>query len=315
MKGIAATIVCLIGVLSAGCQPVAKVTIRTVDDAGNPIADSSVSVSFEQLNNPNKKTLVSGTTDQFGLFTASSRTSGFTVIQAEKSGYYASRLKWQPDGGDQNGKHLPWNPTINVTVRKIVNPTPLLTKNVELRGVSNVAKASFDVVVGDWVQPHGRGVTGDLLFEWNGNWRSVDDREASLTLRFTSAGDGILERQLTPLIEGEFRLPHEAPSEGYQDQKNWREVFKNPPVVPIRIEHSDVRKDIGYFFKVRTIPNEPAGGVGPLYGKIEGDIAFFGAGRRGSGLRFKYYLNPTPNDRNLEYDGTNNLFEARQPAR
>ena len=314
MKRIAATVLCMIGAFSAGCQPAAKVTIRVADDAGNPLADSSVRVSFEQLNNPNRKTVVAGATDSAGLFTATSRTSGFVLILAEKAGYYESRAKWQPAGGEESGRYLPWNPTIGITMRQIVNPTPLLLKSVELRGVSNVAKASFDVVVGDWVQPHGRGIIGDLLFEWEGNWRGVDDREAMLTLRFANAGDGILERQLTPLIEGEFRLPHEAPMEGYRDQKIWREIFKNPTAVKSRIEQSDLRSDIGYFFRVRSRQGGNDNERGQLYGKMEGDVTFFGAGKRGSGLRFKYYLNPTPNDRNLEYDGTNNLFEVRQPA-
>ena len=42
-----------------------------------------------------------------------------------------------------------------------------------------------------------------------------------------------------------------------------------------------------------------------LYGKIHGAIQWGWEG----GVVFSYYLNPIPNDGNLEFDGKNNLFK------
>ena len=46
-----------------------------------------------------------------------------------------------------------------------------------------------------------------------------------------------------------------------------------------------------------------------LYGKMHGDIRLY-AGTKApkAGMGFTYYLNPTPNDRNVEFDPSRNLF-------
>ncbi len=217
-------------------------------------------------------------------------------------------------GGPEGGRWVPWNPTINLVMRPILSPVPLLTKSIELQDVPNVGKTSFDVVAGDWLPPLGKGVNPDFNFDWAGESKGVNHREGELALSFSNAGDGLVEQSYSFDMGSELRLAHKAPADGYIDSRRWRDEFKNPPDYPVRIVVSDVREDIAYFFRVRTQTNGSDGSIGALYGKIEGDITYFGAGKRGSGLRFKYYLNPTPNDRNLEYDGTNNLFEARKPA-
>lgn len=64
-----------------------------------------------------------------------------------------------------------------------------------------------------------------------------------------------------------------------------------------------------YFFRVRTVLNKDGSVKSALYGKINGQISIQGAGRDTASLAFLYYLNPTPNDRNLEFDMQKNLFK------
>jgi hypothetical protein len=46
-----------------------------------------------------------------------------------------------------------------------------------------------------------------------------------------------------------------------------------------------------------------------LYGKIQGDMRFLvGTKAPRAGIGFTYYLNPTPNDRNVEFDPSQNLL-------
>ena len=79
--------------------------------------------------------------------------------------------------------------------------------------------------------------------------------------------------------------------------------------------------EANYFFRIRTEVNEDGEVDYALYGKIYGDIEFGGAGQEGSYLKVNaYYLNPTPNDLNLEFDPEKNLFtnlpsdeEVREP--
>ena len=45
------------------------------------------------------------------------------------------------------------------------------------------------------------------------------------------------------------------------------------------------------------------------FGKIYGEIKYgISDDNKGGVVMFQYFFNPTPNDRNLEFDGKNNLF-------
>ena len=71
---------------------------------------------------------------------------------------------------------------------------------------------------------------------------------------------------------------------------------------------SDKNTDRAYAFRIRSRRNENGELVEAYYGKIYGDFEFEGNDRRGLvSVKFLYYLNPTPLDRNLEWDIRNNL--------
>ena len=61
-------------------------------------------------------------------------------------------------------------------------------------------------------------------------------------------------------------------------------------------------KNRNYFFRVRTVLDENGKVKSALYGKIYGDF-----------MHFSYYLNPTPNDRNVEFDPKQNLLKKLTP--
>jgi hypothetical protein len=56
-----------------------------------------------------------------------------------------------------------------------------------------------------------------------------------------------------------------------------------------------------YFFHVRTVKDVNGDIKSALYGKIYGDF-----------MHFRYFLNPTPNDRNIEFDPKQNLLGGLQ---
>jgi hypothetical protein len=60
-------------------------------------------------------------------------------------------------------------------------------------------------------------------------------------------------------------------------------------------------------FRVRTKYDDKGNVVGSYYGKIYGDIMMGWSYQGVSSISFLYYFNPTPNDRNLEWDMKNNL--------
>ena len=122
--------------------------------------------------------------------------------------------------------------------------------------------------------------------------------DVTLNIAFSNDGDGLqpayAEQKGSALV-----ISREAPQTGYQahlEKRAFREEGQNG--------HPDIHGNAGYFFRVRTKKDENGLIINALYGKIQGDVE---VDRHGQ-IRFTYYLNPTPNDRNLEFDPARNLF-------
>src|SRR5213075_2800665 len=85
----------------------------------------------------------------------------------------------------------------------------------------------YDLVVGDWVAPNGKGTNGDLVFEMNGHWNGPFDHDATLSLSFTGSQDGIQEFNAPHRLRGsDFRSPREAPVDGYHAKLSWHRARK-----------------------------------------------------------------------------------------
>ncbi|HEY5753615.1 MAG TPA: hypothetical protein VIT21_10730, partial [Chthoniobacterales bacterium] len=122
-----------------------------------------------------------------------------------------------------------------------------------------------------------------------------------LTIRFKNEGDGI-QSVLAPINVGsELRLPRYSPESGYQSKlvKSTSRKATNAMI------QRDYRDDQNYFFRIRTVKKEGKI-VSANYGKIDRDIEFWG----NELIRFTYYLNPVPNDRNMEFDPKRNLLNG-----
>ena len=97
-------------------------------------------------------------------------------------------------------------------------------------------------------------------------------------------------------------LEGESPDAGYSARlSRWYE----------RRGENNSDKGRHYCFRIRTRRDAEGRIVSALYGKVYGDFRINDL----SGISFTYYLNPTPNDRNLEFDRkTNfNLTDGRDP--
>jgi hypothetical protein len=110
---------------------------------------------------------------------------------------------------------------------------------------------------------------------------------------FPKVGDGI-QKFTVPDSEGVsgLRSAHEAPADGYQPQ--WVQTDNRKPGKPVETNRDPNRN---YYFRVRTVLDSNGSVKSALYGKIYGDF-----------MEFNYYLNPTPNDRNVEFDPKQNLL-------
>jgi hypothetical protein len=249
---------------------------------------------------------------------------GSVGIAAHHDGYYWSSgflVEFTNLVGLVNKKWQPWNPVVDVVLKMIGNPIPMYARSTRELNIPVEGEAiGFDLIKADWVAPHGQGEVVDIFFQLDRSpSRVVSTRygdlelfDVALSVSFPNEGDGI-QAVIVPVRGGRsnLRLPATAPENGYVSnlvKRVAREEDKQP--------FSNIEEDANYFFRVRTKKDETGKIVSSLYGKIHGDIRF---GRDGV-MQFLYYLNPTPNDRNMEFDPEKNLFknlssleEVREP--
>jgi len=285
-----------------GCSPRAKITIKVVDDDGKSVDKAKVAVYFDEKHNDK------GSTDADGLFTASSvsRYSDARIAIA-KDRYYESSYTYQfiPMRNDW-GKWQPWNPVITSVVRRIINPIPMYAKHVETKIPRTNEWFGYDLVKADWVSPVGKGVVSDFMFRVDGYWKDYRNHDTVLSLNFQHDTDGLLPYTWTPswdISHSELDIPHQAPENGYLPTYKFYKFRKD------NIKTNDCEKSIAFRFRIHRSTDESGTLTYALYGKIR-YLKFGGASEEPSYLQFTYYLNPTPNDRNLEFDPKKNLLKG-----
>jgi len=295
----------------------ARLTIKVVTDEGDPLANVVVAAStFDHWVSgegfgKDVNTTSTANTDMDGLATIEmpSIDGRFGIGVREQRGFYRDGGIWDYRLKEiKDGKWQPWNPSIKIVFKPILNPIPMFAKKVgELPNAVEIPvigkPVGFDLMKGDWVAPHGVGSTPDLLFTLTEEVRfqSVDKPfSATLKITFSNPLDGI-QSVLAPLNEGStLRLPRFAPEEGY-DAELIKHIGRSAEDKPI---NAGTREDQNYFIRVRTVVDEKGKIKSANYGKLIGDIRFWGNKR----IRFSYCLNPTSLDRNMEFDPKRSLF-------
>jgi hypothetical protein len=268
-----------------------NVTLKVVDETGKPIEGAKASVGYYSKSQPKS---IDGLTDTNGIFKASHRAySGILGFTAEKSGFYTTREPSYELGFTYD--YTKWNPTRTIILKRISKPSPMYAKRIESGPPGNGAPIGYDLMIGDWVGPCGKGISTDIIFTREYNKRTLQDYDYKLTVSFPKAGDGIQEFPVSyKNMEGSgLRSPHEALTNGYQSQ-----------IVRLNVSHPgqklifDYDENRVYLFRVRTTIDDRGNILSAQYGKIYGDF-----------MQFSYYLNPTPNDRNVEFDPKHNLIK------
>jgi len=157
---------------------------------------------------------------------------------------------------------------------------------------------AFDLMIGDWLAPYGKGINTDIVFTAHNEKRSEFDWDYKLVVSFPNSGDGIQQFSVPDAEKGSaLHSLHEAPTNNYQPQ--WVQTMACRPHIGGYSGNRDENRN--YYFRVRTKLDENGNVVSALYGKIYGDF-----------MQFRYYLNPTPNSRNIEFDPKQNLFKAKK---
>ena len=286
--------------------PIARLTLRALDEQGLPISGALVKMSFEEAIpqwGGGRLVPVTGVTNSAGEFTGEGHSLDIKGGQIEKEGYYSSSPESFKFKTVANGKWQPWNPTLDVILKKVVRPVPMYAKFKFETELPVEGPVGFDLIAGDWVAPYGHGNTGDLIFKVAKRVSSFHDFGAELLVTFSNAGDGVQEMIDTSKGASRLRSAHEAPEKGYA------------PSLSLLQGNSAERGEYGtkgdhknYWIRMRTVLDERRQVVTALYGKIYDGIEYFPVESKTAKLRFTYYVNPTANDRGMEFDPKRNLF-------
>ena len=289
-----------------------NVTLKVINENNQPVPDAQVSIGYKRARmigeseaeyrlNPAQ---LDGQTDTNGNFSASHTDTSWDIrIDVKKVGYYSTTVIHQlviPGQFDEERVNASRNAALTIILKQIGNPIPMYAKRAELI-LQQVGKPmGFDLEAGDWVTPYGKGFHADIFFTLL--HRQITGRmeyDCYLTVTFPNQGDGIAVAPAIPDTGSEFKTSRTAAESGYEPELDLHYSNTNqPPAV------------FGYFIRVRTELNPDVSVKSALYGKIAGNFRFYaGTIKPTSGMGFTYYLNPTPNDRNLEFDPGRSLFK------
>lgn len=281
--------------------PVANLIVKVVDEAGRPIEGAKVNFSFPESKRFETSTnQVSAATNRDGLASASGKSDGYASFGVAKAGYYLS--------GDgtyfkevKAGHWVPQDRVLTVVLKKIRNPIGLYAKKVLLEIPKTNQPIGFDLEQADWVAPFGMGTKSDFVFTLTKDMKNRDEFNGTVTLSFANDGDGLVKAE--SYRASKLRLPYLAPESGYIGRlERW--VKKAPGQYP----ESNLSEKSDYFFRVRTEKNDRGVVKKAFYGKIHDDFVIQLIMTETAYVGFTFYFNPTPNDRNLEFDPGKNLF-------
>ena len=326
--------VCIFSATFLVSADVAKVGVFVVDDrTGEPMKDVSVTGSFRMDNGwlafkggepPNRDSAV---TDVNGRCRLRGRTNcGRMGVWARNppSGYYAPRRGWGRRFSEKNllGIWQPDNLVATIRLQRVEHPIPLFVKACKLdvkREIADVngGRFAFDLMAGDWLPPFGEGKVADIEFarlpheDLGSGMNDSDVRGTSfrdsMAVRFPGEGNGLVESNPAPNLRLRIRT---APEDGYRpDYLCWTGRNRKLEYVGSYDENRC------FCFRIRTRRDDRGRIVEAYYGKIYGDITFVYQFRPEfvpvASVCMSYYLNPTPLDRNLEWDRKTNLGPDR----
>lgn len=339
MRGIKA-FVCFFTLLSM-CQSdadIARFGVFVVDDkTGKALKNVSVMGVFDVNNGwfavkgsdgPNLDRAV---TDVNGRCRLRGRTNCGNIgcwVEKPPSGFYPCPQGWGRRFSEKNllGTWQPDNLVATIRLQRVERPIPLFIKRVtkaERGGFTadifpkGEDTLRYDLLMGDWLAPVGTGRVADVTFtrhpreDLGEGVNGADVRgpsyRDSMTVRFPGEGNGIVELHPPPSYRLKIRT---APEDGYRSEYLcWKGRNK-------KLEHvGSYDENRCFCFRIRTRRDDRGRIVGAYYGKIYGDITFVYQFRPEfvpvASVCMSYYLNPTPLDRNLEWDRKTNLGPDR----
>jgi len=284
--------------------------LRCVDQDGQAVSNATVMSGVSLDGNPETTTQMNGKTDTNGCFVVDGKSNGELGCYCKKIGFYDTcetiRLEQFPGAFVSGGRWQPYGATNTVVLKRKVNPVAMYCKTVNVALPIKGQDFGFDCKVGDLVKPYGSGSEPDfilnysLVYDTNSVWNATNH----LYISFTPPNGAIV---LKADESSQMRTVYAAPENGYGRQI----VFYYKGETKLRREKKEFLADEYIVFKSRTEHAANGCETNMHFGKIISRGFWYGENLKdgvGGGVVFSYFWNPTPNDRNLEFDGEHNLF-------
>ena len=287
----------------------AKIELKVVNEEGAPIPDANIDV-FMGMNFRVKGYSIAGRTDTNGVFVFEGKTCGDEIsVNVSKPGFYrtSKSFKFAEMGHEHDvvdGRWQPYGAVEKVVLRDIRAPIEMPK---ELFWKFKYTKAintwiGYDIKENDFVVPNGNGRVSDfeVYIDWNGAWLPMY-RGMAVKIRFTEPFGGYYAYELS--ANSEFKGPYVAsPDSICTTSAEFSEhVQDNGCRVQRSFDHSKC-----WVVRSRCKVSPDGKLIAANYSVIY-DIVFTCKKDGYAGFCITGAFNPTPNDRNLEWDKKNNL--------
>jgi hypothetical protein len=276
----------------ASCQELRQVTCTILSGDGTPVNAANVHIAYIGQTAENSSR-TKGLSNSLGVFVAKGHAPLRMKVIVDKEGYYPSVVNDLNRMKDHN---------VNIVLYKKKNPIPLYVRKTRITPPVLKEKLGYDLKIRDWVKPHGQGEKIDIYFKVVYEERARYNFDYSLEVSFPNENDGIQEFYSSNFSV--LKSPYKAPLKGYI--KGWIQKTKRRPD---RGRSGNRDKKRNFWMRVRSEVDGVGNIVSAHYIKMYGDFP-----------DLQIYYNPIPNDRNLEFDPTKNLFndlksyeKVRQP--
>jgi hypothetical protein len=321
----------------ASCQDSANVScelnILVIQDDGTPVENADVSVQYPigiKVNPgggfPTDRQQTSrATTDADGKARINFKTvsSPEGLVWIRKNGYYQSVFidtDWKAEGMKS------WSTDIQTTLKPIKNPVPMIARAESIFAIKEFDREyQFDFEVGELLPPHGKGVHPDIRVTMKGTRvenkpDEHEDIDYQASIGFSNPLDGFIEFAVQPkdgAVGSSFISDYLAPVSGYLPSLERKVVWGKARSLPGYWEDFRAPERKAYYFRVRTRTDASGKIVSAHYGKIYGPLTLIPILKNQAAFKkslkaelsiSELYFNPTPNDRNVEFDVKRNLL-------
>ena len=288
--------------VGAAAEKEATVRLEVVDEVGEPVPNADMTIVFGGYQ-WQQDVKVSMMTNAQGILVAKgwpkAEYMADVKVTSEASGYYTSSTK--------AGSATKVDFDLNLLIRKKEDPIAMYAKKVELELPEQRKEIGFDFEKGDWVAPYGKGEVADCTFIGEKAYEDWDNYRTTAVMSFPGKEAGM--QPDVPANEGRFKqssfkTSRIAPLDGYQPIHKFIRVKKNK-------FRDGSTKEANYIFRSRVVLDEEGEIESCHYGKMIDAVSVATKSALPDTnpiVSFTYYFNPTPNDRNLEFEPKLNLF-------